>query len=190
MKRTLFVLAVTSILLTACVSRSELVMANETIAELQAQVATVQGQFALKAEELASEQAKAKELADEKATLEADLAQAKKDYEQSRTRATSLASEVDKYKCSGQITDMKYGNIMDASTILSAWWAKQPNVEQVGTPYRDKIWSNAMTQIHGIRFTSSEDHEPYVEHFLVYFDEFEMKPGVFWIGGQCWLDPP
>jgi len=85
---------------------------------------------------------------------------------------------------------MKYENILDASTILAAWWARQPGVERVQGTYRDTIWSNANTKIHAIRYIASEDHKPYVEHFLVYFREFGMKPAVFWVGGQCWLDAP
>jgi uncharacterized coiled-coil protein SlyX len=183
MRRAIAVIACLTFILTACVSKVDLQTAEKRASDLQAQVTSLQGQLAEKDTQIESGQAQLDELSSKVASLEADLTRAK-------SQASSLSREVTKPKRSSQITEMRYDDIMAASTILSAWWVKRPNVESVSTPYRDKIWSNAMTQIHGITYTSSEDHKPYVEHFLVYFDEFEMKPGVFWIGGRCWLDPP
>jgi len=183
MRTPIIAIACLGLILSSCASKADLQTAETRASDLQAQVMSLQGQLAEKDTQITSDQAKI-------ASLEADLTQAKEDLDQARRQASGLSSEITKYKCSSQITDMRYDDIMAASTILSAWWVKRPNVESVSTPYRDKIWSNAMTQIHGITYTGSEDHKSYVEHFLVYFDEFDMKPGVFWIGGQCWLDPP
>jgi outer membrane murein-binding lipoprotein Lpp len=190
MRKAIAVLACLTFILAACVSKADLQTAEKRASDLQAQVTSLQAQLAEKDTQITSGQAQLDELSSKVASLGADLTQAKKDLDQARRQASSLSSEVAKYKCSSQITNMNYDNVMTASTILSAWWSGQPNVESISTPYRDKIWSNAMTQIHGITFTSSEDHKPYVEHFLVYFDEFGWKPGVFWISAQCWLDPP
>jgi hypothetical protein len=124
------------------------------------------------------------------AELQADLQLARKEERQASSEASRLADEVGKYLCDSQITDMKYDSVMDASTILAAWFTRQPDTDSVHTPYRDKIWNNALSQLHGITYTSKADHEQYVEHFMVYFDEFGFTPSVFWIGGQCWLDAP
>lgn len=56
-------------------------------------------------------------------------------------------------------------NILGASTILSAWVARQDWSEKVRRAYRDTIWNNANTKIHGIMYVSSEDGEEYVDLF-------------------------
>jgi hypothetical protein len=188
-RRTPLIIAL-PLLLAACASKGDLQVAQQKAADLQAQTSALQAQLAQKDLQLSAEQVTAKDLQSKNTTLEADLSKAKDDSAQLRSQVSALKATIGKYECSSQITDMKYGSVMDASTILSAWWARQPGVQELSTPYRDKIWSNALTQIHGITYTSSEDHKPYVEHFLVYFAEFGMTPSVFWIKGQCWLDPP
>jgi predicted nuclease with TOPRIM domain len=111
-------------------------------------------------------------------------------YRENNLELTEANIQLEKLICDEQLDQMEYNNIFDASTILAGWWALQPSVSSVRGTYRDHIWSNADTKIHAIQFISSNDNEQYVEHFLVYFDEFGMKPGVFWVGGQCWLDVP
>jgi len=109
-------------------------------------------------------------------------------YSEARSKVTSLTSEVQKYVCDDQIDDMNYENILDASTIMAAWWANQSDVERVQVTYRNSFWPNADTKIHTVEYVSAEDNQQYVEHFLIYFREFGMNPGVYWVKGQCWLD--
>jgi chromosome segregation ATPase len=202
-------------LLTACSSREELDQANQLITDLQAQlaqkdtdyqqmVAEKDGQFSdseKKAEELSARVSELEKAIGEKQTeldavhIERDILDEKvdtlnKQLVEKDDLYFSAKRQVDKLVCSQKLSSMKYNNLIDASTIMSAWWAQQPNVKRVTGSYRDKIWSNALTGIHGINYIYEVDNQEYVEHFLVYFDDFGMKPGVFWIKGQCWLDTP
>lgn len=110
------------------------------------------------------------------------------DYYALKTDNRMLKADLGQYVCEESITDMEYDNILDVSTILSGWVARQSWSERVQGSYRDTIWGNTDTKIHSIRFISSEDSQPYVDHFLVYFDEFGFEEGVFWLSRQCWLD--
>lgn len=185
------------IFLVGCASKASLQQAEGRAATadgravaLEATAVALRTQLASSAASLAEVQATGTALATAYTRSQADLSKANKDHQHAEQQVASLQAELSKNICDQQITDMKYTNVLDASTILAAWWAKQPGVESVGTPYRDKIWSNALSGLHGITYTNSDDHQQYVEHFMVFFNEFGMKPGVFWIKGQCWLDPP
>jgi ABC-type phosphate transport system auxiliary subunit len=195
MKKFLFLLV--SLLLVGCVSQSELDQAISQISDLEADIQEKDSDIASLETQLDGlEDAKLElddefeELQGEYEVVSAEKGELQLQYEEARRKVTSLTSQLNDMVCDDQLDDMKYQNILDASTILSAWWARQPGVETVQGTYRDSIWSNADTKIHAVRFVSSQDHQPYVEHFLVYFDEFGMDPGVFWVGGQCWLDVP
>jgi len=179
-----------ALLVTGCSSQEALEDAQARAASAESEVEAIQSRLSVQDANLDEAQATLTALEAANSKLETDLADVKADYSRASKHVDDLSDEVGRYLCDKQITDMKYENVMDASTILAAWWARQPEVESVNTPYRDKIWSNALSQVHGIRFKSSEDHEQYVEHFMVYFDEFGMTPAIFWIGGQCWLDAP
>ena len=111
-------------------------------------------------------------------------------YSDTRSELQSKKRELGQLICTKQIDDMVYENIFDVSTILAGWWVKQSGVLSVQGTYRDHIWNNTDTKIHSIMFTSSDDNQPYVEHFLVFFDEFGWNEGIFWITEQCWLDSP
>lgn len=195
MKKFLFLLV--SLVLVGCASQSELDQAMSQISGLEAQLQEKDSDVSSLETELDELEDAKIELNNEFEELQAefDVISSEKgelqlQYDEARRKVSSLTSQLDEMVCDDQIDDMKYQNILDASTILSAWWARQPGVETVQGTYRDSIWSNADTKIHAVRFVSSRDHKPYVEHFLVYFHEFGMEPGVFWVGGQCWLDVP
>jgi len=96
-------------------------------------------------------------------------------------------TELGKHICDTQISNMKYTNIMDISTQLMGWYATRSYVDMVHGSYRDTIWNNTDTKIHSIRYRHADDGETYVDHFLVYFDEFGWKKGVYWLSEQCWL---
>jgi hypothetical protein len=99
----------------------------------------------------------------------------------------SLESQLSNHICSEEISNMKYENILDVSTILAGWYTLQPDIDVVHGTFRNTIWSNTDTKIHTVRYRSSEDGESYVDHFLVYFDEFGWEEGVYWLSEQCWL---
>lgn len=172
-----------AILLSSCASQTELDEAVQEIAELSAKLEESEANYLAATSTI-------QEYSTQIATLESERAEVVSLLNQTRTELRSNQRIVDDLVCPQQITDMKYGNINDASTIIAAWWARQPDVASTHGTYRDHIWSNADTKIHAVRYTSSADNQPYVEHFLIYFREFGMKPAVFWIKGQCWLDRP
>ncbi len=95
-------------------------------------------------------------------------------------------SELAVHRCDVQIDDMQYDGILDISTILMGWLARRNYVDMVHNSYRDTIWNNTDTKIHSIRYRHT-DGKSYVDHFLVYFDEFGWTEGVFWLSEQCWL---
>lgn len=97
-----------------------------------------------------------------------------------------LESQLTFFICDESIVDMKYETILNVSDILSGWLAKQSYVVRTNYTYRDTIWNNTDTKIHSVQYLHS-DGEIYVDHFLVYFDEFGWTEGVFWLSGQCWL---
>jgi hypothetical protein len=83
---------------------------------------------------------------------------------------------------------MQYTGIADASTILSAFVASQSWSERVQGTFRDSIWTNADSKIHGVRYIDSNDHQSYTTYFMAYFDEFGFDQGVYWVDRQCWLE--
>ncbi|MCW5887966.1 MAG: hypothetical protein KIT07_07550 [Anaerolineales bacterium] len=167
--RTIIAMSLVALLLASCVAKSDLEAANKELESLHQRVESLVQE---------NEQLKSTNLSIGKQLTDA------------QTELRSTRQELENLLCEQQITDMKYSNVLDASTIIAAWWATQSNVASTHGTYRDHIWSNADTKIHAVRFTSSVDQQQYVEHFLIYFSEFGMKPGVFWVGGQCWLDAP
>jgi len=64
---------------------------------------------------------------------------------------------MDNLICEDQITNMKYGDILDASMILSVWVANQSYSSRVHGTYRDSIWSNADTKIYAVRYMDVDD---------------------------------
>ena len=109
-------------------------------------------------------------------------------YQEVKTQPNRLEDQLEDLQCEEKIPNMTYSDIFNSSTILSAWMADQSWVESVQGSYRDSIRNDVDSKIHAIRYISSNDNQPHVEHFVVYFDELEWEKGVFWIAGQCWLD--
>ena len=188
MKKLVFTLIL--IILSGCVSQSELDSALADISALETKITEndltiddMESQVKTLTESANNLQTNYDELKDKYDTLDDDKDALQKEY-------NAAQNELGKLICSKQIDDMVYKNIFDVSTILAGWWVKQPNVQSVQGTYRDHIWNNTDTKIHSIMFTSSDDNQPYVEHFLVFFDEFGWKEGIFWIAEQCWLDSP
>lgn len=97
-----------------------------------------------------------------------------------------LTEEIGELICDETIEDMQYNSILNVSEIISGWMARRPKVERIHNTYRDTIWNNTDTKIHSVRYLH-KDGNTYVDHFLVYFDEFGWEEGVFWLSGQCWL---
>lgn len=195
--KTKLTIALVALVLVGCASQSDLEQAQSSVTELQDQVTELQSviddsksENSSLSDQLAEANDELTQVRDERDELQAELNQTTEDYNSARSRLTKATSQLNQLVCSQQIDDMKYDNILDASTIVAAWWARQSSVERVQGTYRDSIWSNADTKIHAVRYIAAEDNQPYVEHFLIYFREFGMTPGVFWVGGQCWLDAP
>jgi len=93
------------------------------------------------------------------------------------------------FLCTNVIADMKYDSVMDVSTRLSAFLVQYESLSISGS-FRDRIWGNALSQLHGIYYYKSGDETRWTNYFMVYFDEFGMSTGIFWIDRQCWLDSP
>ena len=178
------------LLLAACASQSELDTAQLQVEELQAEATVLQSEMSQTEDSLEASNAELAGAQQANQDLQIELEEMTASYDDARRQVTSLTSHVNRLVCDDQIVDMKYENILDASTIIAAWWARQSEVERVQGTYRDSIWSNADTKVHAVRYVSSDDNQQYVEHFLIYFREFGMTPGVFWVKGQCWLDEP
>jgi outer membrane murein-binding lipoprotein Lpp len=173
--------------LVGCVSKSELESAIVEISELESQITQQESNI----EELESQVQSLNESSDR---IQSDFDDLNEDYDTLSEDKESLqikysdtskelqAAEhlIGRLICDEKI-DMEYENIFDVSTILAGWWARQSQVESVKGTYRDHIWNNTDTKIHSVQFTSSQDHQPYVEHFLVFFDEFGWNTGVFWL---------
>jgi outer membrane murein-binding lipoprotein Lpp len=188
MKQVLVVL--TALLISSCASPAKLDEAQARASELQVRADQQEAVISALRSQVDG-------LKTQLSTAQSDLDNAKSENDSLQTELSAANSSLSKLRvlankltCQDEITDMKYENILDASTIMAAWWARQPDVERVQGTYRDSIWSNADTKVHAVRYISSDDGQPYVEHFLVYFPEFDMNPGVFWVKGQCWLDVP
>jgi len=188
MKKLIFVLIL--ITMSGCISQSELDTALADISDLETQIAEkdltyeeMESQVNALTESANILQANYDELNDDYETLDDAKDALQKEY-------NAAQNDLGKLICSKQIDDMVYKNIFDVSTILAGWWVKQPNVQSVQGTYRDHIWNNTDTKIHSIMFTSSDDNQQYVEHFLVFFEEFGWNEGIFWIAEQCWLDSP
>ena len=114
-------------------------------------------------------------------------------YTEAQENIETLYSKLKPHLCDllgmEKLTTMRYESIMDVSTILQAYESGLPWVLRVSGTRRDTIWSNTQTKIHSVTYRHT-DGEMYVDHFLVYFDEFGWDKGVFWISEQCWLDRP
>lgn len=202
-------------LLTGCATRGEIDQANALIEELRTQVeqkdrellskaAEFEGSLSVTEAQLAESTTKISDLeaqlsaskeelakmAAERDDINGQLKSSSDELSKKRSEIAKLQIQVDKLICKDQITGMSYTNVIDATNALKIWWSQQSGVRRVKDAYRDKIWSNALTGVHGIQYVLDDDGEEYVEHFLVFFNEFEMKPGVFWVKGQCWLDAP
>jgi len=177
-----------SFLLIGCASKAQLEAADGQLWWLQYQINNLEDDLSTSEVELESVESEKDDLNSKMEALQVSYEELESKYNEARSKVTSLTSEVQKYVCDDQIDDMNYENILDASTIMAAWWAKQSGVEKVQSAYRDSFWPNADTKIHAVTYVSAEDNQQYVEYFLIYFREFGMNPGVYWVKGQCWLD--
>lgn len=200
-----------SLMLTSCAStvpEADYLAAQESINDLEKQIDTLKTELSETSSQLSKTQSELSEVNSkltEDENLVSNLTQANIELsdqidELENTKSTlqeqvasltfdnrQLNNELKTYQCKDTLVDMQYDSIINASEILSGWMARQDWVERVQGTYRDSIWNNADTKIHGIRYISSDDHEPYVDYFLIYFNEFGWTEGVFWLSGQCWL---
>lgn len=195
MKKTLMLISL--MFLIGCAPKAELESALTKISALESQISqqdTIMGELEDQSQSLndslASLQSDFDTLSGEYDTLFEEKETLQTKYSDTRKELQSAEHSLGNLVCSKQIDDMVYENIFDVSTILAGWWVKQSGVQSVQGTYRDHIWSNADTKIHSIMFTSSDDNQQYVEHFLVFFDEFGWDEGIFWLSRQCWLDSP
>ena len=155
---------------------SQVSQKNEIIHNLETQVGSLD-------EKLADLQDEINELSLEYTDIEEELAD--KNYD-----LLIAERDLSLHICNIQINDMKFDNILNISTFLAGWYAQLPGIQSVQGTYRDSIWNNTDTKIHSVNYTDASDHQQYVDHFLVYFDEFGWNPSIFWLSRQCWLDSP
>ena len=101
---------------------------------------------------------------------------------------TALSKKIEFYECEDKL-DMDYSSVMAASSRLMAYVDGLPSVDHTSTSFRNTLWHNADTKIYGISYVA-DDRETYSVQFLVFFNEFGLKEGVFYVDGQCWLDSP
>ena len=204
-----FNILIFSILFAACGSKAELEAAQTEIVKAQgtletqaSEISSLQGENEDYEDQVSDLISQIDDLENTKDALETNLTEAEDalstletGYEELQSSNSSanreirdLTAELGELQCDEQIDDMLYDDILTVSTILLAWWARQPSVERVQGTYRDTIWSNTDTKIHSVRYIAANDNQSYVEHFLVFFPEFGWESGVFWLTGQCWLD--
>ena len=196
--RRLSIVLLASLILGACaptVPQEEYDSAQERIEDLEAQVTELRGELSDSQNQVATLETEVSELKDElselrseKDDLQSQVTELRDERNEAFADVTSLERKVSLYECDRELNDMQYGDILDSSTILSAYVARQSFSQRVQGTFRDSIWNNADSKIHGIRYIGAADNQPYVTYFMVYFDEFEWDTGVFWIDGQCWLE--
>ena len=162
-------------------TQSELVEKETSLANLSEEMNSLNQQY----EDLSSSFSELQTKYDE---LETTFEETEEKLSELYSDRISLEAKISFYKCDERIPGMKYESIVNISEILSGWMAQQRWVERVQGTYRDSIWNNTDTKIHAVRYISSDDGNSYVDHFLVYFDEFGWTEGVFWLSGQCWLN--
>jgi outer membrane murein-binding lipoprotein Lpp len=156
-------------------------------AQLQATATYLEGSVAQADTQIASLEASLAQRETAIGDLEAQVQTLTRERNEARRQ---LEATIGAFQCEETLSAMDYTSIMDASTMLMAFVAQQPWAERVQGTFRDSIWTNAGSKIHGIRYVDSSDHLPYVTYFMVYFEEFSWDRGVFWIDRQCWLEGP
>lgn len=91
--------------------------------------------------------------------------------------------------CDQTLRNMNYKEILTSSDRLAAFMSGLPWVERTTYTFRNTLWNNALSKIHGVTFLH-EDGNTYSMQFLVYYDELGFEPSTFWIDNQCWVDAP
>jgi hypothetical protein len=119
-----------------------------------------------------------------------EITNLEKDNKSIQNSLNSANRQLDQLICEHQLTNMNYEDILTSSDRLAAFMSSLPDVERTSYTFRNTVWNNAMSKIHGINFISKTDGKVYAMQFLVYYDEFDFKIGTFSIGGQCWVDSP
>jgi len=122
------------------------------------------------------------------AALEEQELELKKDLGDKTLEIKNLNKQVDFYRCDEDLA-MDYSSVLAGSSRLMSYVDGLPSVDHVSTSFRNTIWNNTDSKIYGIRYVA-EDGETYSTQFLVYFNEFGMRKGVFYVDEQCWLDSP
>lgn len=175
------------------VPETDYLIAQAKIGGLQSELVSVINELAIannKIENLRQENDEYEQVIEE---LQAEYDELKKSNDDIKQEKSSLQAEklklereINSFKCTESLADMQYETILNVSDILSGWMARQSYVVRTNYTYRDTIWNNTDTKIHSVQYLH-DDGNTYVDHFLVYFDEFGWTEGVFWLSGQCWL---
>lgn len=143
--------------------------AQTSISDLEAAIASNEDDIETKDNEIA-------QLKIDKANLDNDL--------------NLTEAKLENYLCEEQLTNMNYHDILTSSDRLAAFMSGLPSVDRTSYTFRNTVWNNAMSKIHGVVFYSKTDGNTYSMQFLVYYDELGWKKGTFWIDEQCWIDSP
>jgi hypothetical protein len=170
------------------ISQQQYDEALEEIEDLEARERALQAQI----EDYASSIPELQQLVEEKAALFTEM---EEQYEELlaenaniRRENRYLTQDNEMLFCEEKIDGMTYNDILTISSTLMAWVTNQDWAERSNMTVRDTIWNNTDTKLHGVHYTSAEDGERYLTWFLVYFDEFGWREGVFWLDGECWLE--
>jgi len=198
MKKLIVLIIMLGILLTACgIPQEDYDAVAQQVTELELDLADVQSELSNSQAEMATRSIELETIIQDNAItlseLQSEYADLTIQYAEEQRLARQRLSEplwctdFGRWRALPELTNMRYDSIMDTSTILQAFVSGLPWVLRVQGTHRDTIWNNTQTKIHTIRYRE-DDGEQYWMHFLVYFDEFGWREGVFWIDEQCWLD--
>ena len=185
-----FLLVIVASLLVSCsgISQQQYDQALGDIEDLEARERILEAQI----KEYESSLPELQQLVEEKAVLfdemEEQYNELLSENAEIRRENRYLTLENEMLFCGDEVEGMTYQDILTISSRLMAWVTNQSWAERSNMTVRDTIWSNTDTKLHGVHYTSADDGERYLTWFLVYFDEFEWREGVFWLDGQCWLE--
>jgi hypothetical protein len=188
--KTIPFLIASGLIITACAPTIPLEVYESAVATSEAIRKGAASFGATATSQLATVQANLSTMDATQAALETEIEDTTRERNEAIRQNTTTSLQLEKHICEESLTGMDYSSIANASAILMGFVAQQPWAERTQGTFRDSIWNNVDTKIHGVRYIGSRDHQPYVTYFMVYFPELTWKRGVYWLDRQCWLDRP
>jgi hypothetical protein len=87
------------------------------------------------------------------------------------------------------IEDISYSDNNTVIVQLQAYVSRMSGVKSVSYAIPERLFSNTSSELVHITYTNTEGKQ-FSMRFIIYNDEFGWKPAIFFIDGQCWIDPP